>query len=140
MDPFKITVTNPIETVGYLKDALQVTLENVAMWWRGLDLSNHITFLFFPADTLSKFEIRTFRGSTLGFSAYLAQKLSLKTDNDSVPADYVDSVVYRDNFVFILRCSLKRGSRTHAIPGVFPGGTSPVSLRLRGHCGTPPCG
>ena len=64
--------------------------------------------VFFPADALSKFEIRTFRGSTLGFSAYLAQKLGLLTDNGSVPADYADSVVYRDNFVVILQESVVR--------------------------------
>ena len=54
----------------------------------------------------SKIEIRTFRGSTLG--ACLARKLGLLTDNGSVLADYVDSVVYRDNFVFILQESVVR--------------------------------
>ena len=108
MDPFKIVVKNPIKTVGDLKDDIQLNLENVAMWQRGLDRSEHITFRFFQADTLSKFEIRTFRGSTLGFNAYLAQKLGLLTDNGSVPADYVDSVVYRDNFVVILQESVVR--------------------------------
>ena len=54
----------------------------------------------------SKIEIRTFRGSTLG--ACLARKLGLPTDNGSVLADYVDSVVYRDNFVFILQESVVR--------------------------------
>ena len=64
--------------------------------------------VFFPADTLSKFEIRTFRGSTLCFSTYLAQKLGLLTDNGSVPAEYFDSVLYRDNFAVILQESVVR--------------------------------
>ena len=106
MDPFKIVVTNTIKTVGDLKDDIQLYLETAAMWQRGLDLSEHITFRFFQADTLSKFEIRTFRGSTLGSSAYLAQKLGLLTDNGSVPAKYYDSVVYRDIFVVILQESV----------------------------------
>ena len=40
--------TSTIETVGDLTDAIQVTLENVAIWQRGLDLSDHISFGFFP--------------------------------------------------------------------------------------------
>ena len=34
---------------------------------------------FIPRGTLSKVEIRTFRGSTLGFNEYLARKLGLLT-------------------------------------------------------------
>ena len=34
---------------------------------------------FMPRGTLSKVEIRTFRGSTLGFNEYLARKLGLLT-------------------------------------------------------------
>ena len=92
---------------------------------------------FFPRGTLSKIEIRTFRGSTLGFNAYSARKLGLLTDNGSVPVDYYDSVVYRDNYVFILQESVVRLSVGR---GVSPEGTSLESLRLSRHCGTPPSG
>ena len=53
-------------------------------------------------------QIRTFRGSTLGFNAFLARKLGLLTYNGSVPVDYYDSVTYRDKFVFILQESIVR--------------------------------
>ena len=68
--PFNITVTS-IETVGDLVFASHLTLEKKAAE-HGLNLSDHITIRFFPRGTLSKVEIRTFRGSTLGFNAYLA--------------------------------------------------------------------
>ena len=75
-----------------------------------MDLTCQITLssVFLPRGILSKIEIRTFRGSTLGFKAYLARKLGLLTDNGSVPVDYYDSVVYRNNFVFILQESVIR--------------------------------
>ena len=37
-------------------------------------------------------------------------------------------------------CSFEPGSTGHSIRGVFPEGTSPESLCLYRHCGTPPCG
>ena len=49
----------------------------------------------------SKVDIRTFRESSLGFNAYLSRKLGLLTDNGSVPVDYYDSVVYKDNFAIL---------------------------------------
>ena len=104
--PFNITVTK-IETVGDLVFATHLTLEKKAAE-HGLNLSDHITIRFFPRGTLSKIGIRTFRKSTLGLNAYLARKLGLLTDNGSVPVDYYDSVIYRDNFVFILQESVVR--------------------------------
>ena len=101
---FQHHVTN-IETVGDHVFATHLTLEKKAAE-HGLNLSYHITIRFFPRGTLSKIEIRTFGGSTLGFNAYLARKLGLLTDNSSVPVDYYDSVVYRNNFVFILKESV----------------------------------
>ena len=93
--------------LGDLSFATRLTLEKNAAE-HGLNLSDHITIRFFPRGTLSKIEIRTFLGSTLGFNAYLAQKLGLLTGNSSVPVDYYDSVIYRDNFVFILQESVVR--------------------------------
>ena len=88
--PFNITWPD-IETVGDLVFATHLTLEKKAAE-HGLNLSDHITISFFPRGTLSKIEIRTFRGSTLGFNTYLARKMGLLTDNGSVPADYVDCI------------------------------------------------
>ena len=74
--PFNMTVTI-IETVGDLVFATHLALEKNAAE-HGLNLSDHITILLFPRRTLSKIEIRTFRGSTLGFSAYLGQSWAFR--------------------------------------------------------------
>ena len=101
MDPFNIIV---IKTVGDLMDATVVSLSTMAVWRYEVDLSKHIVI----RQTNSKIEIQTFRGSTLGFNVYLARKLGLLTDNDSIPVDYYDTVSYRDNFVYILPESVVR--------------------------------
>ena len=116
--PFNITVTD-IETVGDLVFATHLTLEKKAAE-HGLNLSDHMTIGFFPRGTLSKVEIRTFRGSTLGFNAYLARKLGLLTDNGSVAAQYYDSVIYRDNFVFILQESVSTWVEKTDYPWCLP--------------------
>ena len=118
---FNTTVTN-IETVGDLVFASHLALEKKAAE-HGLNLSDRITILFFPRGTLSKIEIRIFRGNTLGFNAYLVRKLGLLTANGTVPVDYYDYVVYRDNFVLILQESVVRlnpGSRGHSSDIVEP--------------------
>ena len=76
----------------------------MAIWRYGVDLSNYIVI----RETNSKIEIQSFRGSTLGFNAYLARKLGLLTDNGSIPVDYYDAVSYGDNFVYILPESVAR--------------------------------
>ena len=81
-----------------------MTLSTMAVWRYEVDLSNHIVI----RETNSKIEIQTFRGSTLGFNAYLARKLGLLTDNGSIPVDYYDAVSYRDNFIYILPESVVR--------------------------------
>ena len=107
--PFNITLTS-IETVGDLMFD-DLTLEKKAAE-HGLNLSDHITICFFSKGYTIvveiEVEIRTFRGSTLGFNAYLERKLGLLTDNSSVPVDYYDSVVYREYYVFILQESVVR--------------------------------
>ena len=103
-DPFNIIDATNIKTVGELMDATVVTLSTMAVWRYKVDLSNHIVI----RETNSKIEIQTFRGSTLGFNAYLARKLGLLTDNGSIPVDYYDAVSYRDNFVYILPESVVR--------------------------------
>ena len=85
-------------------DATVVTLSTMAVWRYGVELSNHIVI----RETNSKVEIQTFRGSTLGFNAYLARKLGLLTDNGSIPVDYYDAVSFRDNFVYVLPESVVR--------------------------------
>ena len=102
--PFNITMTDTIKTMGDLVFATRLTVEKKAAE-HGLNLSDHIRF---SRGTLSKIEIRTFGGSTLGFNAYLARKLGLLTDNGSIPVDYYDAVSYRDNFVYILPVSVVR--------------------------------
>ena len=103
-DPFNIIDATNIEAVVDLMDATVVTLSTMAIWRYGVDLSNHIVI----RETNSKVEIQTFRGSTLGFNAYLARKMGVLTDNGSIPVDYYDAVSYRDNFVYILPESVAR--------------------------------
>ena len=93
--PFKIAVKS-IEIVGDLFGATETTLEKKATE-HCLKLSDHLSVCFLPRYTLSMVQIRTFRGSSLGFKAYSVRKLGLLTDNGSVSVAYYDFVVYREN-------------------------------------------
>ena len=90
-----LAVKGIVETVWDLFEAMKKTLEKRASDL-GLTLSDHMTFLY-----TSTVQIRTFRGSMLGFNAYLARKLGLLTDNHSIPITYYKKVSFRDGFVFV---------------------------------------